>query len=327
MRLLLLKPSSLGDIIHGLQAAQALKTARPGVRLTWVARDRFAPLVEVCPAVDEVLSFQRRWSPAGLADWAGRLQAGAWDEVWDWQGLARTGLMILLARADLVTGRRDAREGAAWLCDRLVGPPGSAPVHALDRLLAFLPGAGVAPCWTGPLEFRETVGAAGSGWRVRPPEYALLFPDSRRAEKEWPGFVDLTDALLTARPGLTVVWAGSGRREGHADWPSGRFINMMGSIPLDQLPGWVSGARVVVANDSGPSHLAAALHRPVAALFGPTDPARFGPYPLNSPRHRILRDPTGRIDQLTTHRVVEAVLDLLTLEDAHPVARLPSCPL
>ena len=70
------------------------------------------------------------------------------------------------------------------------------------------------------------------------------------------------------------------------------------------MPEIIAGARLVICNDSGPMHLAAAMHRPVVALFGPTDHERFGPYPITSPRHTIIRAPNGKLDKLSTNIVL-----------------------
>ncbi|MGA2052848.1 MAG: glycosyltransferase family 9 protein, partial [Opitutales bacterium] len=135
----------------------------------------------------------------------------------------------------------------------------------------------------------------------------VMFPDSRRPKKEWGGFYELTARLLAQRPDLPIVWAGNSGPEPALDWPEDRYWNLLGRTPLETLPALLSAARLVVCNDSGPMHLAAALERRVVALFGPTNPVRFGPYPLDSKRHFIVRAPDGRMDRIAVDYVYEVV--------------------
>src|SRR5512137_1853584 len=97
--LLVIKPSSLGDIVHGLQILQTVARQMPECRITWVARDRFAPLVEAAPFVHEVIVFRRKEGLRGLWDVLKTLRGRHFDEVWDMQGLLRSGLMSAAAQA------------------------------------------------------------------------------------------------------------------------------------------------------------------------------------------------------------------------------------
>ena len=110
--ILVIKPSSVGDILHGLQVAQSIKDQAPDSRITWVVRDRFAPLVETCATVDEVLYFRRGRGPRAFLALLREIRARRYDTVLDFQGLARTGVMTMAARATHKIGRGDAREGA-----------------------------------------------------------------------------------------------------------------------------------------------------------------------------------------------------------------------
>jgi heptosyltransferase I len=144
-----------------------------------------------------------------------------------------------------------------------------------------------------------------------------MFRDSRRPEKNWPGFDELTRALL-ARPGdLRVVWAGT-QRHPLADWARAetRFADLCGQTRVDELPQLLAAADLVVANDSGPMHLAAAMGRPVLALFGPTDPAQFGPYPPGRPGNSVLVAPDGDLGRLAPDVVARAVEDALAARPA-----------
>jgi ADP-heptose:LPS heptosyltransferase len=85
-------------------------------------------------------------------------------------------------------------------------------------------------------------------------------------------------------------------------------VNLLGRTKLDALPELIGMARLVICNDSGPLHLAAAMHRPVIGLFGPTDHERFGPYPITNPRHTILRAPNGKLNLLSYEIVLMSMV-------------------
>lgn len=295
MRILVLKPSSLGDIIHGLLVAESIRLQLPGARIDWVARDIFAPMVRACKTVDTVLPFHRG---AGLGAF-GQLVADIRDEPYDWvldmQGLARSGIMALFSKTprNRRVGRADAREGSRWACGKWARTPVGAEPHAVDILREFMPAMGLKNELLGQLEFAEPEKPLPS----LPERYYLLFPGSRRAEKEWPGFADLTEQILE-HTDAAVVWAGDVETAGRDQWPQERFLNLTAKTALDALPQLIAGARVSVCNDSGPMHLAAAMGKPVLGLFGPTSPRRYGPYPLEAPTNQVIEAPGGELAKL-----------------------------
>ncbi len=302
-RVLIIKPSSLGDIIHALQVAQSLRTQMGEVEIDWVAAKAFAPLVRACPVVDRVFEFDRHGSMGAFTRLIREIRQERYDWALDMQGLARSALLLAAARAKYKAGRADGREGARLLARRKPAlPPEGTYSHAVDILLQFLPLLGLKPELSPlPLEFLHTERAILPAEVVRRGPI-VMFPDSRVQKKEWPGFYDLTVRLLKELPN-PIVWAGSRGPEPELAWPENKFINLLGRTTLAELPGLIGSARLTICNDSGPMHLAAALHRPVLALFGPTDHGRFGPYPLDNPRHHILRAPDGKLAQLSVDRV------------------------
>jgi ADP-heptose:LPS heptosyltransferase len=305
LRVLIIKPSSLGDIIHGLQVAQSLRAQAPEAQVDWVAAKAFAPLVRACPVVDHVYEFDRHRSVGSFARLAGEIRRERYDWALDLQGLARSALLLAAARAKNKAGRADGREGSTLFARQKPAlPPKGRHSHALDILRQFLPLLGLsAELSAEPLDFLHPEQP------VLPSEFAqrgpvVMFPDSRVKKKEWPGFYELTAHLLKHRPDLSIVWAGRSGPEPELAWPEERFANLLGRTGLEELPEIISAARLVICNDSGPMHLAAALHRPVVALFGPTDHERFGPYPLDSPRHTIIRAPDGKLEKLSANIVL-----------------------
>ncbi len=307
-KILIIKPSSLGDIVHGLQVAQTVRAHWPEARIDWVARDVFAPLVEACEAVDHVFLFRRSGGAAAFSRLVAEVREVRYDWVLDMQGLARSGLLTLMARGARKVGRSDAREGAGMAYgSRVPLPQVGRSAHALDILLEFLPVLGLPPGLRGPVTFKprscEHLPKALLDGRA-----ILLFPNSRRPEKEWNGFYGLTQRLLVELPGLPVAWVGQSGPEPDDAWRGRPFFNLLGQTSLTDLVELIRGARLVVCNDSGPMHIAAAVGTELVALFGPTPPERFGPYPLSNPRHHVLRAPVEGLQALPVDAVAAAVV-------------------
>ena len=134
-----------------------------------------------------------------------------------------------------------------------------------------------------------------------------LFPESQRPQKEWPYFEPLAQQILETCPSATVILAGQ-RTTPVTCSASSRLIDIRGRTTLSDVVHVVQRSSIVVTNDSAPMHIAAAAHVPVIALFGPTSPLKYGPYPLNDPRNTILTSPTRSLANLPVNTVLEAVL-------------------
>ena len=303
--LLIIKPSSLGDIVHGLQVATSLKAQRTGLRISWVVRDIFAPIVRACAAVDKVYVFERNAGTKGFLRLMSEIRKTKFDYVFDMQGLLRTGLMTSRTQAKVKVGRSDAREWSGIFYDEKVPlPPDGRRSHALDILLQFCPVLGAKAELRGKLKFREVdklnLKFAEGREGTKP---IVMFPDSRRAEKRWNGFKQLTELLVRANRTRKVIWAGNNYVPDKASLPPEQFLNLTGNTSLVSLPVLIERAEWVVSNDSGPMHLAAALGVPTLAIFGPTDPRLFGPYPLNAPTNLVVQAPAGELKLLQAKEV------------------------
>ena len=303
--LLIIKPSSLGDIVHGLQVATSLKAQVDGLRISWVVREIFAPIVRACEAVDEVYVFDRAGGAKGFLKLTNQLRKRTFDAVFDMQGLLRTGLMTSRVHAARKVGRSDAREwSGVFYNEKVPLPKDGTKSHALDILLQFCPVLGAKPELRGTLKFREVdslnlrfADARGGGKPI------VMFVDSRRAEKTWNGFKQLTELILREEKNRKVVWAGSSYVHDRGAFPAAQFFNVTGNTSLVSLPALVKRAEWVIANDSGPMHLAAALGVRVLGIFGPTDPRLFGPYPLNAPSNVVVQAPVGDLKLLAAKDV------------------------
>ncbi|WOO40256.1 glycosyltransferase family 9 protein [Rubellicoccus peritrichatus] len=331
--ILVIKPSSLGDITHALQVVESLRRQMPDVKITWVVRDTFAQLVEACETVDEVLVFERKSGLSAFRRLLAEIKSRHFDWVLDMQGLARSGLMAMAAdcpRANKL-GRSDARELSGFAYGRKVPLPplikapaelehpaealdsegeyhpsgaeqGGANAHAVDILLEFLPALGLEKRIDGELSFK----ARDVGRSLDRHEGAVvLFPSSRRAEKEWPFFKELASTLVL-EDGLNLVWSDS-KTIPAPDLPQDHFTDLSGKTSLMDMVELIQRASIVVCNDSGPMHLAAAMGKKIVAVFGPTNPERFGPYPLTAPGHFVLTAPGCDLQQLSVERVASVV--------------------
>ena len=315
MRILILKPSSLGDIICALPVAQSIREQCPEAVISWVVKKRFAEIVRRCPTVNgEVIVFDHQKGLRGLPRLAQVIrQVGQrpYDAVLDFQGLLRTGLMTWRSQAPLKVGNVFAREGSRFAYNTLVpAPPGGSHTHAIEKLLQFLPAIGLQPKLGSPIEI-EADSPDDLDPRLAGAEPIVIVPNSRGAHKEWQSFPELTAGILEKIPGSVVVW------DSHLEWDDpvvsdlSRFINLTSQTSLLQMVGLLRRARLVVANDSGPLHIAAALGRPTLGLFGPTSPDRFGPYPLELPRNNVLKAPGDDMACLTCETVLDKTCDIL----------------
>ena len=314
MQILILKPSSLGDIICSLPVAQSIREQRSDAVISWVVKKRFAEIVRRCPAVNgEVIVFDHQKGLRGLPKLYQVIREVGqreYDAVLDFQGLLRTGLMTWRSQAPLKVGSVFAREGSRLAYNKVVpAPAGGRNAHAIDKLLQFLPALGLERKLTSPIDI------AGDSPDELDPRLSsvapiVIAPNSRGAEKEWPYFPELTAGIIDTIPGSVVVW------DSHLEWGDpvvsnlSRFSNLTGQTTLLQMVELIRRARLVIANDSGPLHIAAALGRPTLGLFGPTPPERFGPYPLNLPRNNALRAPDNNLAELSCETVLAKVREI-----------------
>jgi lipopolysaccharide heptosyltransferase I len=291
-RIALIKPSALGDIIHSLPVLTALRRRYPQAYISWVVNRGYEALLRGHPDLDSTLPFDRRAGRNGLfgsaMNYTGflrRLRRLRFDLVVDLQGLFRSGLMALASGAVRRVGLSTAREGATWFYTDAVPVADFNAVHAVDRywLLAEALGAG-----QGPKCFHVPIGEGDRRWAAAqlegcPRPWMVLGVGSRWMTKRWPPehFATLAQQAHSHFGG-TFFFVGSGE-----DTPLARTTalrlrgpkrDLTGATSLPQLAALLERADVVVANDTGPLHLAAALGRPVVAPYTCTRVLLNGPY-------------------------------------------------
>ena len=284
-RYLIVRLTALGDVLHTLPAVSALRAAHPGARIDWVVDRKWAPVLEGCSALNEVVPFDRG-SLYSSAVCVNRLRQVRYICAIDFQGLYKSSLLALLSGAPRRIGfERDwAREGgAALLYTERVIPTGR---HVAELNYALAVRAGAARPAKPEYPLRIPAGGVASV-RARLAErrienYIVVAPGGSWRAKCWPAerfgeFCREFEKNCASRP---VVIQGPGERPlveevCRAAAPS---MPSVMATSIEELMALLARARCVVAVDSGPLHLAAALGAPVVGLYGPTDPARNGPF-------------------------------------------------
>jgi heptosyltransferase-1 len=296
-RLLIVKLSAFGDVIHTLPTLEALRALYPQGHITWLVEDPFAPLLAGHPALDEVWSIPRLrlqrqslyWEAPALAAMLHRLRSQPFDMVIDLQGLLKSALWVALTRSLRKIGYNGTREGS-YLVLREKLPPYDPDAHAVLRYLNVARYLGAPEM---PARFRLEHVVAGSGElldQVNQKPYVVLHPGARWATKLWPAASWARLAEWLAGRVLAVVLTGSpgDHRLAQAILAESQapIINLTGRTAMGELAAVLKGAAFAVTTDTGPMHLAAALGTPAAALFGPTAPWRTGPF---GEGHEIIR--------------------------------------
>ena len=290
MKILILKPSSLGDVIQALPVLRLLKLQFPRAEIFWWIDSGLATLLLGDPDLTGVVRFERkRWSR--LAHWPEMIRSIRWlraqhfDLVIDLQCLARSGTFAWLTRGKLLVGLDEVREGARGFYDVAV-PRNSFHTHAVDWYLAVLPALGVPVhnnfVWLP--ERPEISAAVKAKWDTRAPRWIALQPGARWNNKRWPvaHFAELVRQLAQKYPTARFAILG-----GQDDQALGetilraeptRCLNLCGATSLLEMVEWLRLCNLLITNDTGPMHVAAALGVPLIGLFGPTEPRRTGPY-------------------------------------------------
>jgi lipopolysaccharide heptosyltransferase II len=303
LKILILKPSSLGDVIQALPVLRLLKLHFPRAEIFWWIDSNLAPLLEGDPDLAGIVRFERtRWlSPLR---WPEMFRSVRWiraqhfDWVIDLQGLLRSGIFAWLARGKFSIGldnpREGGREGARTFYNRLA-PRAPAGAHAVERYLAVLQAlnvpvhknfqwlperplvaAAVKKKWLGEIEKTKS--------ETRHPKWIAVQPGARWPNKRWPveNFSELVRLLAKKIPDARFAILGSAEDKSLGDIISraepSLCLNLCGETSLPEMIECLRLCDLMITNDTGPMHAAAALGTPLIALFGPTDPRSTGPY-------------------------------------------------
>jgi heptosyltransferase I len=335
-RIAMVKLSSLGDVVHALPVARALRVWWPRAELTWVVERREQAILEGNPDLDHVVPVDTRlWRrefrrPVGAASVAvklrglvRRLARGRFDMAVDLQGLWKSGVITVLTRAPLRAGLSSAycRERAsAWFTNRHVTPPREAE-HVVQQYLAVAAGLGVDLSVVGPPGFPvpgdPVAEASMARWLedegVKPGTLlTLLNPGSGGDHKRWAveAFRRLGEELAVRLEGRVAITWGPGeeplaRAVAHG-MRTGALVPPPTTIP--EMVALFRRATLVVGGDTGPIHVAAVLGVPTVGLYGPTNARRNSPY---GARATAIQSPTGRMDGISVEAALTAAQGLL----------------
>jgi heptosyltransferase-1 len=291
-RIAIIKPSALGDIVHSLPVLSAMRRRFPNAYIAWIVNRAYEPLLSGHTCLNATIPFDRglmrsSWLRAvkSYANFLAGLRRQRFDIVLDLQGLMRTGLMCLATGAARRVGLSSAREGARCTYTDVVDVPDFNALHAVDRywLIAEALGAG-----DGPKEFRLPTSPESDEWALEqmgglPRPWLMTAVGSRWITKRWPPahFAALLN-YAHDRFGGTAIFVGSpDDREISRKTTCqlrGAHRDLTGVTTLPQLSALLSMSDVMIANDTGPLHLAAALGRPVVAPYTCTKIQLSGPF-------------------------------------------------
>ena len=316
-RILLIKPSAVGDVMHTIPVLAKLRTRYPAARIDWLLTPAIAEWIRHHPALSGVVPFARRdfsrlwrsWSAASqLGALVNRLRRTRYDLVIDLHGQFRSALLCLATGAATRIGfdrpRLQARKASralpaeayrhgwtgaregAWLAYTQRIPIPHLDVHAVDRYLWLaelldLPEGAPDFRMPVPAPAHERVAVLLSQHGVRDKPIAVIVPGTIWETKHWlvEGFVQVARYLHAT--GRAVVLAGSAKERARCEAVAAACpgaVNLAGQTTLSELAALVAKGALCVTNDSGSMHLSVALDRPVVSIFGPTDPLWIGPY-------------------------------------------------
>ncbi len=325
-RFLVVRLGSLGDIVHTLPSVHALRLWFPGKQIDWLVEKKWRALLVGNPDVNDVILFDRTtWR--GILESVSRLRAAQYTTVIDFQGLYKSAVLARLSGAPRRIGfaRKYLREsGARWFYTEQVAPP---TCHVVDQNLAIVESLGAEkktprfPLWVGG-EADRWVRLERTTHGVK--KFFVLSPGGGWTSKCWPaeqyGHLHRRLTSLPAFAGWRgVVNFGPGERKlaEAVRLVAGEPEPLLLSTDLPQLMALLHRAEFFVGGDSGPLHLAVALGTPVVGLYGPTDPARNGPYSVADIVVRNARpeettykrhdSPAPSMRSITVDQVVDAV--------------------
>ncbi|WP_286170201.1 glycosyltransferase N-terminal domain-containing protein [Halocella sp. SP3-1] len=304
-KILIVRLSAIGDVIHSLPVAYALRKAYPDAEISWLVEEKASELVLANPYLDQVFVMPKReWLAVFkknkiqalkmFRSFFKKVKSRDFDLVLDIHGLFKSGLSTYLGASSLRYGPADGREGSTLFYNRKIKVP-EQKMHVIEKRLALAAAVGAE---TDEVEFgivssradRERVSsllqACGSKRII------ALNPYTTWESKNWPPeyFARLADLIKNKLNYVVVFTGGSGDREGIAgiiNLMQIEALNLAGKTNLRELAELYRRVELFIGGDTGPMHLAAAVGTRVIALMGPTDPVTHGPY---GEGHLIIQD-------------------------------------
>lgn len=292
--ILIIKMSSLGDVIHALPFSAALRRLYPKARISWLVHPQFSGFLPDPPTIDHIIYFDKvAFNKLGflqkinfLRKFRQELHAEKFDLVIDMQGLFKSAVVAALTGCSNRIGYCEMREGSGLVSKAICGP--HANEHVIERYLdvARFLGADVRNI-DFPLpdlaKEEQSVKDKLKEKGLNDQKYVVFVPGARWETKEWPPkhYAALADKVT--QDGTFVVLAGGPDEKEKAAHILKRaqtdmIIDLTGQTSLRELAALIKGCKVFISGDTGPLHFAAALKKPLIAMYGPTKPDRTGPY-------------------------------------------------
>jgi len=287
-KILIIKPSSLGDIIHSLPVLAVLRRNYPHAEIHWVVARGLHLFLENHPMIDRLWIINKdQWKslaylPKTLSEvtqlYRG-LRQQKFDLSIDLSGLLRSGLITLASGARCKVGFKESDEGSPMFYTHRV--TGGMDNHAIDRYLSIPQALG---CEIGEVEYPMAPFDENPSLMAELPErYAVIAPSAGKEANRWPAerFGELASRMQIP----SVVISGKSDAavaEQVVATSQGRAISLAGRTNLKELLAVIKKACIFISNDTGPMHMAAAFRVPVFAIFGPANPVRTGPYGNNT---------------------------------------------
>lgn len=339
MNILIVKLSAIGDVIHTLPSLAALRRLYPDAHITWVVEEAAANLVLHHPQLDRALIFPRkhwltdfkngRFASAcrGIRSFVSQLQSRPYDLVIDFHGLFKSSIIVFLSKGRRKLGYDSWQELSKLFLNEEIQEDMSK--HAVDRYLDFTRYLGAhlqSAEFVLPLsdETQASIKALMDHHRLEEKKFIAISPVALWDTKLWNDrkFARLADDI-GQKFNIPLVFTGHNKEslDKITSQMNTKAINIGGQTSLTELACLYKKALMVITTDSGPMHLAAATGTPVVALFGPTDPARTGPYGTG---HIVVRTglpcspcfkkqcPTRQcMEEITPEQVSSAVKEIL----------------
>jgi len=283
-KILIIKPSAFGDIVHTLPFLNALKAGYPRAQIDWVVAEGLHTFLEGHPMINRLWVIRKdQWKRLKylrntlreIFTLTRRLRSEKYDLAVDLSGILRSGLIAFASGAKVKLGFKESDEGSTLFYSHKIR--GDMSIHAIDRYLKL---ASVLGCPTDVVAypfapFNENPEIC----KELPEEYVVISPSAGKPANQWPAskFGELASMLLLPSVVISSSADAAIARE-VVDSSKGRAISIAGRTGLKELIPVIRKASYFITNDTGPMHVAAALNVPVFAVFGPANPVRTGPY-------------------------------------------------
>lgn len=281
-KILIIKPSSLGDIVHSFAFLNSLKNCFPDTKVHWIVAKEFENLLEEHPMIDNYFTIDKeKWKKIGnfyktfkeLLEFRKQLRQYSYEFAIDLQGLLRSGIITAFSRAKIKIGFKQAREFSTIFYNKKISAP--IQLHAVERYLEIAKALG---CKIDEIKF-PLPKEIEPEWLRDYDNYVVIIPSARWQSKNWPlpYYVELVKMLP-----FNFLVVGS-RSDGELainieKYTKGKAISLAGKTTLRELIAIFKKALFVITPDTGTMHLAVASGKKVVSLFGPTSPSRTGPY-------------------------------------------------